>query len=89
MWRKPIVFLLDSAIDFLLHQGFVPRWRPPRGVSGRRPGAEGEVSQAEGPGDLPVPGQEQRRDADAEVPTDCARSPLVFCLSGTGAHIYK
>lgn len=79
---------LDSVIDFLLRQGSVPRWRPPRGVSGRWPGVEGEVGQTKGPGDLPVPGQEQRRDADAEVPTDSARSLLVFCPSDTRAHIY-
>lgn len=43
--------------SFLLRQGSIPWWRSPCGVSGRWPGFEGEVSETEGPGDLPVSGQ--------------------------------
>lgn len=48
--------LIRSSFPFFL-QGSVPRWRPSCGVSGRWPGAEGEVSKAERPGSLPVSGQ--------------------------------
>ena len=50
------VAVIWSSIPSSL-QGPVPWRRPPRGVSGRWPVAEGEVSQTEGPGALPVSGQ--------------------------------
>ena len=69
--RTPVILILSSALSS--PQGSVPRWRPSCRVSGRWPGAEGEVSQNEGPGALPVSGQQQRRNSDAPVQAHSAR----------------
>lgn len=76
--------IIDS---FACVQGSVSRRRPSRGVSGRRPGPKGEVSQTEGPGPLPLSGQEQRRNPDAPVQTYSSRCVFLFVLRHTANRI--